>query len=243
VILSSLIGVAVVFQLRPIVMHLKIQRKERAVEHLWHTLKEPRYLFAFSTTGLMTIGAYMLMPFGSDFTVNNMGISITLMPFVFFVTGSSALVLGPLIGRLADRWGKSQMFLFGALITVPVALIYTRLGLTPLWLAIVINVVFFIGIFSRVIPAQALISSLPEVRVRGSFMAINSSLQQLAGGLASLLAGSIVTREPDGRLGHFEVVGYVLVATVVVTVFMVFRIERWVMAARPGAALSSKDAS
>jgi predicted MFS family arabinose efflux permease len=91
---------------------------------------------------------------------------------------------------------------------------------------LVVNVLLFTGIFSRVIPAQALVSAIPEPSSRGAFMAVNSSLQQLAGGLASVLAGMIVIQESSGKLAHFDRVGLILVTTVLITVGMMYLIHR-----------------
>ena len=50
----------------------------------------------------------------------------------------------------------------------------------------------FVGIFSRMIPSQALLSAVPEVTKRGAFNAINASLQQFAGGISAAIAGAVI---------------------------------------------------
>ena len=80
--------------------------------------------------------------------------------------------------------------------------------------------ILFIGIFSRIIPAQAMISAIPDAANRGSFMAVNSSLQQIAGGLGSVISGFIVTESITGSLEHFDIVGWIVSGTVIVTVLM-----------------------
>jgi hypothetical protein len=81
-------------------------------------------------------------------------------------------------------------------------LIYTHLGVSTLFVVTAINVVLFLGIFSRMIPFQALMSQVPAQTQRGSFNAINASISQLAGGVASLVAGHIVTQGADGKIHH-----------------------------------------
>lgn len=70
------------------------------------------------------------------------------------------------------------------------------------------------------IPAQALTSAIPAPANRGSFMAVSSSLQQMAGGFAAVVAGLIVSAEPSGRILHFDYLGYVLVGTSLVSLVM-----------------------
>jgi predicted MFS family arabinose efflux permease len=91
-----------------------------------------------------------------------------------------------------------------------------------------INVVLFIGIFSRMIPFQALMTQVPAQSQRGSFNAINASISQLAGGVASLVAGHIVQQGPDGRIHHYDIAGYVVVATSLLACFLLWRIQRGV---------------
>lgn len=57
-------------------------------------------------------------------------------------------------------------------------------------------------------------------------MAVNSSLQQISGGVASVLAGLIVAQRSDGRLEHFDRLGLILITTVLVTMAMMYRIHR-----------------
>jgi hypothetical protein len=97
---------------------------------------------------------------------------------------------------------------------------------TPMVGVILVNVVMFVGIFSRMIPFQALATQVPEPTKRGAFNAISASIQQLSGGLASVVAGHIVTQGADGRIEHFPQVGYVVVGTTLLAIGLVYRITR-----------------
>ena len=63
--------------------------------------------------------------------------------------------------------------------------------------------------------------------------AISASIQQLSGGVASVVAGHLVTQAPDGQLQHFSVIGYVVVATSLVALGLVWRLQRGLAAAQP----------
>jgi MFS family permease len=104
------------------------------------------------------------------------------------------MVFGPLIGKAADKFGKFKVFLFGSALSIVMVVVYTHLEATPLAAVVLINVVMFVGIFSRMIPFQALVSQVPEATKRGAFNAISASIQQVSGGIASLVAGHIVTQ-------------------------------------------------
>ncbi|MBB3211393.1 putative MFS family arabinose efflux permease [Herbaspirillum sp. Sphag1AN] len=224
-------GLIVAWKLKPVADHLKIAQEHSAWMHLWHTVTEPRYLVAFATTALLMTGGFMLMPFSSAYLVNNLGIDLHHLPTVYLITGLCSIFVGPLVGRAADRVGKFRVFLFGSMLSIITVLVYTHLGRVGLPLVVLVNVVLFVGIFSRMIPFQAMVQSVPVQTQRGSFNAISASIQQLSGGLASVVAGHIVSIGADGTLHNFDVIGYIVVATGLVAMTLVWRLNRNLQAA------------
>ena len=224
--LGAVGGLAVAWLMQPVADHLKVPQERTAWAHLFHTVTEPRYLLAFATTALLTTGGFMLMPFSSAFSVSNLGISIHSLPTVYLVTGLCTIFAGPLIGRATDAFGKFRVFALGTVLSIVMVLVYTHLGPVSLPVLIAVNVVLFVGIFSRLIPFQALASSVPVLTQRGSFNAISASIQQLSGGVASVVAGHIVALGADGKLQHFEVIGYVVVGSALVALALLWRLQR-----------------
>jgi predicted MFS family arabinose efflux permease len=162
-----------------------LPQEHGAFSHLLHTVTEPRYLLSFVSVLFLATGGFMLMPFSSAFTVNNLGISLHDLPIIYLVTGIATIFVGPLVGKASDSFGKLRVFYFGTAVMTVMVLIYTHLATSTLVIVTAINVVLFIGIFSRMIPFQALMSQVPVQTQRGSFNAINASISQLAGGLAA----------------------------------------------------------
>ena len=80
------------------------------------------------------------------------------------------------------------------------------------------------------IASQALVSAVPEPEDRGAYMSISSSLQQLAGGVASSAAGLIVSQSAGGPLEHYDRLGYVVSAAIIVTVLFMHKINGMVTA-------------
>lgn len=70
------------------------------------------------------------------------------------------------------------------------------------------------------------LSSVPTVTQRGSFNAISASVQQLSGGIASVVADHIVTLGADGQLEHFGVLGYVVTPTSLVALTLLWLLQR-----------------
>ena len=226
-------GLLVTLKMQPVDAHLGQPQEHSPFMHLFHTLTEKRYLLAFVITALLTTGGYMLMPFSSAFIVNNMHIGLDQLPTVYLVTGLCTIFLGPLVGKAADAIGKFRVFLFGVALSIVMVLIFTHMGPTSLPVLIVINSVMFVGIFSRMIPWQALSSSVPSQTQRGSYNAISASIQQLSGGLASVVSGHIVTQAMDGHLEHFDTVGYVVACSSLASAALLWYLLRSMPQAAP----------
>jgi predicted MFS family arabinose efflux permease len=158
--------------------------------------------------------------------VNNLGISFHVLPIVYLVSGLFTVFAGPLIGKASDRYGKFQIFFFGSVVSIVMTLIWTNLGPVSLMVVIIMNVLMFVGIFSRMIPSQALFSAIPEITKRGSFNAINASLQQFSGGIASFLAGVVIVQSAGGRILHFDRVGYIVVMTSLLSLALMYAIHK-----------------
>ena len=226
--ISIVVGFFIIMYMQPINAHLQLQEKQNPIKHLGKIIAQPTYLKAFMTTTLLATGGYMMMPFGSAFSVNNLGITLEQLPMVYMITGLFSMGIGPLAGKLSDRIGKYKIFLFGSLLTMLVVMFYCNLGITPLWLVILINVLMFAGITSRIISSSALLTAVPSPKERGAFMGVNSSVQQVSGGIASALAGIIVVQLPNGQLDHYDILGYVVVFFMLITIFSMAIINKMV---------------
>jgi predicted MFS family arabinose efflux permease len=219
--------VAVILKLKPLVEHLKLQHDKNALEHLWHAIQKKDYRIGFLATAILSMGGFMLMPFTSAFIVNNVLITQEQLPIIFLFTGLSSIIIMPLIGKLSDRFDKFKIFTAGSMLAIVMILIYTNLIPVPIWVVIVINMILFMGIMSRMVPATALNSAIPEPYDRGAYMSINSSLQQMAGGLAAMFAGLVVVQQTKtSPLENFNVLGYVMVGFMLWCIYLVWRVSQ-----------------
>jgi predicted MFS family arabinose efflux permease len=220
---------AIIWKMQPVNKHLEIPNDKNAFVHLWHTLSNKQYQIGFAAIALLSVGGFMLQPFGAAFLVNNIHISHEQLPLVFFFTGVSVLIIMPIIGRLSDKMNKVKLFAIGSGISIIMIIIYTNLGPTPLWEIVAINMVLFMGIMSRMIPSTTLNTAVPDMANRGAYMAITSSMQQIAGGIAAVCAGYIVHQETEhSPLEHYDTLGYVISAVTLTTIFLVWRVDKLV---------------
>ena len=223
------IGIVIALRLKPVTGHLKGSHDKNAFIHLWHTASNPFYIRGFAATILLATGGFMIMPFSTAFLVNNILIPETHLAEIFFITGIASMVTGPFLGKQADKYGKYRLFVFGSILSMIMVMVFTHLGPNPVWVVILTNIVLYTGISSRMISSSALISGVPDKSDRGAYMGINSSIQQVSGGIASFVAGLIVYQPAkNAPLQHFDTVGYVAVCSMLITLGMMFIIDRQV---------------
>jgi predicted MFS family arabinose efflux permease len=79
----------------------------------------------------------------------------------------------------------------------------------PLWLVFAISTLLFVFLSGRMIPGMALVTGAASPPLRGTFMALNASVQSAAMGAASLLGGFIIGRDAQGLVQHYGVAGLV----------------------------------
>lgn len=227
--LSLLIGLVIVLRMKPITEHLKLKSDKNAFQHLAKIFKNKGYIKAFGATVLLATGGFMLMPFASAFSVHNLGLKLTDLPTLYMFTGVFSMMAGPLAGRLSDKVGKMKVFFVGTLLTMTVVMIYCNLNTTPFWFVLVLNVLLFAGVLSRVVPAQALMTAVPDPQDRGAFMSVNSSIQQISGGVASAVAGLIVVQTQGKAIENYNILGYVVVASMMITLILMNNISKHVL--------------
>ena len=224
--LAILIGLTILIKVKPIDQHLAVQSDKNAFLHLWHAVSNRSYQTGFLATAFLSVGGFMLMPFGSAYLINNIKITQTELPMVFMLTGVASIIMMPLIGKLSDKVDKFMIFSAGSVLAVVLILIYTNLSPVPLWEVVVLNMILFMGIMSRMIPATTLTMSIPDMKDRGAFMSVNASLQQVAGGIAALCAGLIVTQETKSSpLQHYDTLGLVVSVMVLICGIIVYRVS------------------
>jgi predicted MFS family arabinose efflux permease len=226
IVLAVPMGLLIAWRMKPVVAHLALKQERSPLMHLIDTVAEPRYRLAFFLVTLLATGGYMLMPFASAYTVDNIGLPLTTLPTIYLVTGLFTVFMGPLVGRVSDSVGKFKTFCFGSVLAIVMVAIWTHLGRTSLPFVIAINVLMYLGIFSRMIPAQALLTAVPEVTKRGAFNAINASLQQFSGGISAAIAGAIIVLGPDNRLQHFNWLGYIVIGVSLTALVLMYFLHK-----------------
>ena len=225
-VIAGVVALLIMTKLEPVTKHLELQQNRNAFSHLLNTVAKKDYRVAFTATALLSIGGFMMMPFSSAFSINNLHITQLQLPTLFMVSGVSSLIIMPMVGKLSDKVDKFKLFAVASLWMMIMVIIYTHLSVTPLWLVIILNILMMMGIMSRMVPSTALVTGIPDMQDRGAFMSVNSSLQQIAGGIAAAVAGMIVVQKDKfSPLEHYPTLGYTMVGISMVGVFLLYRVS------------------
>jgi len=163
---------------------------------------------AFIFMALIMITGFSVIPYIALYLTTNVGINNSYISLIYLCGGVATLMSSRFIGHLSDQYGKVKVFRFLAIISLVPLLVTTNLPVTPLWIVLINSTAFFILVSGRMIPAMAMVSQLVENKVRGTFMSLIGSVQMLSSGVASVLAGWVVTIGPDGMMQHYNIVGY-----------------------------------
>jgi predicted MFS family arabinose efflux permease len=187
----------------------------------WSVLLQPAHLRAYALMTCLVLGMFTLAPFLASFLVFNTGMAEGDLRLMYLCGGIATLLTMSMFGRLADRFGKLRIFRIMAVVTAGMILVLTNLGPTPLVLTLLVTTVFMVVTSGRMVPAMALITSSARSAYRGSFMSLIGSVQTLAMGLASHLAGIMLSQpEKDAPIQGFPLVGALACAMTLGSVFL-----------------------
>jgi len=220
-VLFIMVGWRILPELR---LHISAQKRAHPFVEMFAVLRDPNHLRALLFTGLLLFSGFTVIPYITIYAVGNVGLSMHEIPFIYLAGGAATLISARFIGHWADLRGKMEIYRLVAIAALVPLFVVTNIGAAPLWLWLVCTTAFFVLVSGRMIPAMAIVSSAAQAKLRGTFMSLNAAMQQLASGLASTLAGFIITQNSAGQIIGYEKVGYVAITANLLAVAFVARI-------------------
>jgi len=188
-----------------------------------YSAKNATMLF-FTFSLMMTV--FSIVPYLSPFFVSNTGMKESELPLIYFFAGLFTFFTSRKIGHLSDKHGKHNIFIIVALLSnIPIFLL-TNLTQSKIYTTIFVTTIFMILVSGRSVPGLALIAGSVEPKIRGGFLSINSSVQQLTAGIASLIAGMIIYQKSTGELMNYDVVGYIAIFFCLLSIAIVFWLKK-----------------
>lgn len=193
--------------------HLKSNNERRSKTEIYkYILKKPKLMWALSLFPILMLAHFTVIPFISPYMSANIGFSDAQLSYIYFCGGALTIITSQLVGKWVDKTSPYHVFRILAFVALVPIFVMTHLPPVPIWIALIVTSAFFVVGSARMIAAMTAVTNSIEARFRGGFMSINTALQQMGAGVASFIAGLMVTRSPDGKLLHYELTSYVVLA-------------------------------
>ncbi|HET6720921.1 MAG TPA: MFS transporter [Rhodocyclaceae bacterium] len=217
----SAVGARVLPELRH---HLDAEKRAHPFSDLFAVWRDANHRRALLFSALLIFSGFTVIPYITVYAVGNVGIAPPEIPIIYLVGGAATFFTARRIGHWADLSGKTVVYRRVALVATLPLLVVTHLGAVPLWAWVACTTAFFVLVSGRMIPAMTIITAAAQPRLRGTFMSLNGTVQSLAMGLATTLAGFIVSQDGAGHLVGYRQVGYVAVGANLLAIWFVGRI-------------------
>jgi DHA1 family inner membrane transport protein len=187
---------------------------------------DPNHLKAFALMAAIVASSFLLAPYLPGVLVQNVKLPDTSMKYMYLCGGIVTLMTLPVIGWMSDRLPKLAMFRVLAVATSMSLVSITVLPAgTALVVVLAVTTVMFITTSGRMVPGMALITASAPPAIRGSFMSLNSAVQQMTMGLASWLGGLMLHKAEDGTLAGYPLVGVLSACICMTTVYLAGRLR------------------
>lgn len=197
------------------------QRWRKTLVPMKQVLSSSNHLRAFAYMFLMMMGGFTVIPYITLYSTLNLHFSENLLPVLYLSGGAFTFFTSQWIGKLADKHGKARVFRIVAVLAMLPILAMTHATNIPWWGVLCITTPFFVFVSGRFVPGMAIITSASVPHLRGTFMGLNSAVQSIGTSVATLVAGFIITINPQGMLEHYNIVGYIACTAILATLWLV----------------------
>ena len=212
--------------LPPLRDHLQNATHSHPLAQIVETFGHSNHLRAFALTVAVMVGSFSVIPYISLYLVSNVGVDETKgLPWVFVTGGVLTLIGAPVIGRLADRYGKLPVYRVVATIAIALIFVVTNLPRVPLAVAVGVVGMFMLSNAGRMVAALTMITGSVDRRLRGGFMSANSAVQHLASGLGAKVGGLILLKADDGTQHYFNRIGLFAAAATALSLWLAGRVR------------------
>ncbi|GLU30292.1 MFS transporter [Trinickia caryophylli] len=212
--LSVLIGSTALGVVPSLTEHLSGQRTRvaEALPALVRLLTRARHAKAFALTFSMMVAHMLVIPFISPMLVANHGIAPGRLSWLYMAGGAATFCTSRAVGRLADRVGHRVVFRVFGVLAMACILAMTHLPALPFAALMAFFAVFMVVGSGRMVPMQAILTTVPEPRERGAFLSANGAVQALGTGCGAWLGGLLITNDAAGHLVGYGTIGWLSVS-------------------------------
>ena len=203
-----------------------VTKQEAGFKAKWLILRKvlhaPMERRALLFSGLIMVGHFLIIPFINPFMEFNLGYSKSYTPMIYLVGGIASFASANILGWIADKYGKLRVFMSSVGLSLFMVYAVTHLTPMPFSIVLVLFGLWFVLSTGRAVTAQAMISNVVPPEERGSFMSFNSSVQQMGTSIAAVIAGAVVMKGSDGKLIHYDWLGYLSILVLLIAALLAY---------------------
>ncbi|MBL0025495.1 MAG: MFS transporter [Saprospiraceae bacterium] len=210
--------------------HLKnpVDLKQRT-RNFMNIFSNETQVTALAFTLLMIMGHFIIIPLINPYMVYNVGVRQEYTPLIYLCGGLSALISAQVAGKVADRFGKRQVFVASALSSTIFIFFITNMPTMPLFVVLITFALWFSTATGRTVPGQAMTTQAVTSESRGGFMSLNSCVQSLGSGVATLISGWITYSDERYAIHNYNILGYISIVLVLMCVGMAYRLDKLII--------------
>lgn len=183
----------------------------QALPALATLLTRPRHVKAFVLTFVMMLSHMLVIPFIAPTLVANHGIAPAQLSWLYMAGGAATFFTSRTVGRLADRFGHRRIFRLCAILAIAPVLVMTHLPAWSFAAMVPFFAVFMVISSGRMVPMQAILTTVPEPAQRGAFLSANGAVQALGVGCGAWLGGLLLTTDTAGHIVGYGAIGWLSV--------------------------------
>ena len=199
------------------------------VDNFFMIFRNETQVTALAFSMLMIMGHFIIIPLINPFMVYNVGVLQENTPLIYLFGGISAMITAQIVGKLADRFGKRQVFVLSATVSTFFVFFITNMPVMPLFIVLLTFAIWFSTATGRTVPGQAMTTQAVTLQSRGSFMSLNSCVQSLGSGLATLMSGWITYSDTKYAIHNYHILGYISIILISISIAMSYRLDRLIL--------------
>ena len=197
--------------------------KKTAIVIIKQVFSDSNKRWALLLSSLLIMSHFSIIPFLTDFFTYNIGINYkTDVPLIYIVGGLLTVFCSPIIGKLSDQYGRKLIYTILTFLAMIPLLAIPNIYSNNLFILIPITSTLFIFSGSRMVVGNAHVTSTASMQERGSFLIINSSIQQLSTGIIAAVGGAIVSNDSTKKVIDYPILGFIG-AALALCALLVFR--------------------
>ncbi len=206
----------------PITAHLVAgPEKHNRLEVLQKIFSKKNYRIALALSGFLMLSHFLLVPFLTPFMEFNVGFSKGQIQYIYIVGGITTLISAPIAGKIADNIGKLKVYVWSAILSLLPVFLISNMPAIAFYYVLIVTGFWFLISNSRGIAASAMVSNVVPPQLRGSFMSLNSSMQQLFTAMASTIVGFVIVSDgATHKIKHYNWAGYLSIALLLFCIYL-----------------------